>query len=445
MTYPYDYPPPAKRSQRGIEDQAIRLSAGLSPEEGVKDISPLLVLPRFDITKSFPVDYMHAVCEGVGEQLLNLWFDRSHHDKPWFVGNDLNKVDERIASISPPDDVTRLPRSPSQRAHWKASEFRSWILFYSLPVLKGVLPSRYLAHMLLFVLAVWVLLQESVTEDEISICEIILVKFVIQMKELYDAQHVSYNVHLLMHLADTVRNCGPLWSNSCFPFEGYNRKIKSLFHGTRYVQAQIAQNFTLLQILRNQVERFPASVPHSILKCIEGLSRGYPITVKAVSLRCENLHVLLIGNPLNYELSPAINLVLQPCFTVPVEELTFHKFSSAVLNDRIFKIAKTTGRRKNCYISYGSSHVGEIKAIVRVTGLEIAKVLFVISEKRVRKCKFGSDQQTGADASHICQISDYQEEKLVVKFITNKFLKCVTAEFDDNTYCMRLPNCIELD
>ncbi|XP_071855315.1 uncharacterized protein [Apostichopus japonicus] len=236
MTYPYDFPPPEQRSQRGMEDQAIRLGSGM-PREGVKEISPLLVLPRFDIVRGFPVDYMHAVCEGVGQHLLNLWFDRTHHNEEWFIGDSLSTVDERIENISPPNDVTRLPRSPSERAHWKASEFRSWILFYSLPVLKGVLPSAYLAHMLLLVHAIWMLLQDSVKEHEISLCEIILVKFVLQMKELYGAHNMSYNVHLLLHLADTVRNCAPLWSNSCFPFEGYNRKIKSLFHGTRYIQA----------------------------------------------------------------------------------------------------------------------------------------------------------------------------------------------------------------
>ncbi|PIK40698.1 hypothetical protein BSL78_22453 [Apostichopus japonicus] len=81
-----------QRSQRGMEDQAIRLGSGMPQDEGVKEISPLLVLPRFDIVRGFPVDYMHAVCEGVGQHLLNLWFDRTHHNKEWFIGNSLSTV-----------------------------------------------------------------------------------------------------------------------------------------------------------------------------------------------------------------------------------------------------------------------------------------------------------------------------------------------------------------
>ncbi|PIK34318.1 hypothetical protein BSL78_28367, partial [Apostichopus japonicus] len=93
MTYPYDFPPPEQRSQRGMEDQAIRLGSGMPQDEGVKEISPLLVLPRFDIVRGFPVDYMHAVCEGVGQHLLNLWFDRTHHNEEWFIGDSLSTVD----------------------------------------------------------------------------------------------------------------------------------------------------------------------------------------------------------------------------------------------------------------------------------------------------------------------------------------------------------------
>lgn len=88
---------------------------------------------------------MHAVCEGVTEMLTNLWFDSSNHSKPWYIGKDMPDIDHRMSNIVPPADITRLPRSPSERAHWKASEFRSWLLFYCLPVLHGILPNVYLA------------------------------------------------------------------------------------------------------------------------------------------------------------------------------------------------------------------------------------------------------------------------------------------------------------
>lgn len=48
----------------------------------------------------------------------------------------------------------------------------------------------------------------------------------------------TMNIHLLCHLATCVRNWGPLWAYSCFPFEGMNFHLK-LFHGTRDKTQQV--------------------------------------------------------------------------------------------------------------------------------------------------------------------------------------------------------------
>lgn len=39
---------------------------------------------------------------------------------------------------------------------------------------------------------------------------------------MYGKVNVSYNVHQLLHLTDSVEARGPLWATSCFPFEGRN-------------------------------------------------------------------------------------------------------------------------------------------------------------------------------------------------------------------------------
>ena len=47
------------------------------------------------------------------------------------------------------------------------------------------------------------------------------------------------NVHQLLHLADCVRNLGPLWSYSCFMFESLNGKLKRHCHGTQAPHLQV--------------------------------------------------------------------------------------------------------------------------------------------------------------------------------------------------------------
>ena len=56
---------------------------------------------------------------------------------------------------------------------------------------------------------------------------------------LSDDKNVTMNVHLVSHLADCVRNWGPLWSYTCFVFESMNGHLKKLFHGTRDMTKQV--------------------------------------------------------------------------------------------------------------------------------------------------------------------------------------------------------------
>lgn len=59
---------------------------------------------------------------------------------------------------------------------------------------------------------------------------------------------MTINVHGLMHLPTTARNLGPLWCNSCFPFESANGELLKLFHGTQVIDKQVRQLVFLIQI-----------------------------------------------------------------------------------------------------------------------------------------------------------------------------------------------------
>lgn len=50
---------------------------------------------------------------------------------------------------------------------------------------------------------------------------------------------MSSNVHGLLHLPQSIRDLGPLWSHSCFPFENANGEIVKIFHGSQARQKQV--------------------------------------------------------------------------------------------------------------------------------------------------------------------------------------------------------------
>lgn len=66
-----------------------------------------------------------------------------------------------------------------------ASEHCSWLLYYSLPVLSGVLPEPFFTHYSLLVAGMHILLSDSVTEDSIHQAEVYLLRFYQMYSTLY--------------------------------------------------------------------------------------------------------------------------------------------------------------------------------------------------------------------------------------------------------------------
>lgn len=95
-----------------------------------------MFIPGFDIIKGISVDYMHCVLLGVTEMLMTLWFDKTHVAEEWNVSKRLDEVERRLLNITPPNCISRTPRSiVKDFSHWRASEFRSFFFFCGIPCL----------------------------------------------------------------------------------------------------------------------------------------------------------------------------------------------------------------------------------------------------------------------------------------------------------------------
>jgi len=152
-----------------IEDSRSAVEHG-EPWNGVKGANPLLLIKNFNIVDGFVVDYMHGVLLGVAKHMCSLWFE-SQPNANWYIGNKKNAVDRTLLTIKPPSNVTRTPRSIRCMAQWKASEWRNWLLFYSLFVLNGILPGVYFAHYVFLVEGISLLLSDSISYSDLDIAE----------------------------------------------------------------------------------------------------------------------------------------------------------------------------------------------------------------------------------------------------------------------------------
>ena len=118
---------------------------------------------------------MHGAVIGVMRQLSGLWFDSNGKTQncknPWYIGslNVIGVIDSQLVYIKPPPppNATRLPRSVTQRAYWKASEWQKFLLYYGLVVLKDILPVRFYKHFLLLNESLFVLNQCNINQTDL--------------------------------------------------------------------------------------------------------------------------------------------------------------------------------------------------------------------------------------------------------------------------------------
>ena len=74
-------------------------------ELGVAGYSPLLDLPKSNMIEDTPFDYMHQGCEGVMKTFGTTW------KKFYLSKKQIQEIDDRLAKIKMPNEVSRATRS----------------------------------------------------------------------------------------------------------------------------------------------------------------------------------------------------------------------------------------------------------------------------------------------------------------------------------------------
>lgn len=232
-----------------------------------KGLSPLEDLP-IDITSSVVQDYMHSVCLGVVKRLLTFWVKGKKTIR--FLNNNIQtEVSSTLVSLKPylPSEFNRLPRSLEELEYWKATEFRTFLLYTGIIALKGRLKKPLFQHFMLLHCAIRILLSKETCITLNGQAKCLLIQFVTEYSDLYGVEFISYNVHGLIHLPDFVLVHGPLDQFSAFKYENCLQNIKKCIKNSRHPLSDIynriiEQNNQLKPInnypvLKNEIEYNP--------------------------------------------------------------------------------------------------------------------------------------------------------------------------------------------
>lgn len=224
-----------------------------NPLNGIKEMSCMIAAYDFDLINGFAIDYMHCVLLGITKKLLDLWLNSENHNEPYYISKQKQIVlSKRIVCVKPICEISRKPRSIFDRKNFKANEFRTLLLYILRYCLIDILPMRYINHFQLLSSSIYMLLQAKISQENISLAEIRLNKFCDDFEDLYHVHNVTLNLHLLRHLANSVRHNGPLWAQSTFSFETNNGVLIRTTHAKSHFLMDIAWKYGMKKTLKHE-------------------------------------------------------------------------------------------------------------------------------------------------------------------------------------------------
>lgn len=190
--------------------------------------TPLLDLP-IDMVRDFPVgDELHLLHLGLMKKLLNAFRTGKFGScTKWSKINE-KEIDAYLTSCKKPFEIHRNIRGLDEMARWKGTEFRTFLLYTSLVVLKKFLPIKYYNHYLLFYCAVVIMGSRYHCPKLLNIADEMIKVFLNLFKKLYGIEHFTSNLHNLSHLADEVRRFGVLGNFNTYNFENRLQNIKRM-------------------------------------------------------------------------------------------------------------------------------------------------------------------------------------------------------------------------
>uniref|UniRef100_A0ABD2WYF1 Transposase domain-containing protein n=1 Tax=Trichogramma kaykai TaxID=54128 RepID=A0ABD2WYF1_9HYME len=239
--YPYDEnapPPPLRTAEQTIQYMG-RVHSQKNPIFGVKKVSPLINIEHFDIIRGFVPDYMHCILCGAEKQITE-----------YMLKNNGDFYGDLVEQIKFPYQVGRLTRTFSHRKYWKCKEWENWILYANLIVFEFKLDEKKMDYWSLHVESLHILLHHSIKPEELDLAERKLYEFVQRTQKNYTIKSMTYNVHQLLHVCQSVRDCGPIYAHSAFAFEAGNHDLLQAIHCGKGVISQILRHLNISESMK---------------------------------------------------------------------------------------------------------------------------------------------------------------------------------------------------
>ena len=265
--------------------------------------SELLRLPYFDVVRYHCVDVMHNLLLGTAKNLLSVWLSNSV-----LTPSTMELIQEKVDKMATPAKLGRIPQKISSiGSSFTADQWKNWVCVYSLYALHGILPSPDYNCMVMFVRACIILLQPTITLEDLGRADDFLLQFCQLFEELYGKERCTPNMHLHCHIRDTVTDYGPVYTTWCFAFERYNGVFESFQKNWIYPEVQLMTKF--LQFQNVVMMDMPCTLPTELTEIFQAHSSKMKEIVQGKgSVFVSHIDSTLLTSYLQYATCPLSSL-----------------------------------------------------------------------------------------------------------------------------------------
>lgn len=195
----------------------MSLCSGISPLESLS----------INMIENFPLDPMHMVFLGAMRRLLLMYINGPLKSR--LSPQTIRNISSELVKLRPyvPREFARKPRTLDEIKMFKATELRSFLLYYGPLVFRKHLKRAHYYNFLLFHASIFIFCCTEL-HHLLDYANSLLKTFVSQAEKLFGKTFTSYNIHCILHLSAECKNYGDLMSFSAFPFKSYLGHVKDL-------------------------------------------------------------------------------------------------------------------------------------------------------------------------------------------------------------------------
>lgn len=209
-----DIPAYEDRTDPGMREDMIEAHRTQQKVRGHKGITPLILLPYFDLVHGAAADDLHNVYECAAKVHTNLLLTVAPRADP-NMGYDAmcRIIDDRLNKIRTPSCISRKPGTCSitKRGSFTGTEWRNWTLYAAVPCLMDLIEPNYVRHFESLSRFAFILSQDIITNEDLDEANECITDYLIQFERYFGIEATRMNMHALPHAIRSAQDLGGYW------------------------------------------------------------------------------------------------------------------------------------------------------------------------------------------------------------------------------------------